>query len=93
MVTIGIWFYADPAGVQRTLQSVRAHTGGPYKLVMLGDGLPAPCEDNSDLVHLESAKAMGAAACFNRLIAHDDADVLVFLESGSKTTGSPIQPQ
>ena len=41
MVTIGIWFYADPIGLKRTLDSVRVHTSGPYTLVVLGDGLQA----------------------------------------------------
>ena len=47
---------------------------------------PGTIENKSDLVHLDSAKPLGAATCFNRLIAHDDADVVVFLESGSIVT-------
>jgi GT2 family glycosyltransferase len=86
MVTIGIWYYADPAGLEHTLASIRKHTGSPYRLVVLGDGCQATADALPKCAHLDSARPLGAAACFNRLIAHDDADVVVFLESGSIVT-------
>jgi glycosyltransferase involved in cell wall biosynthesis len=86
MVTIGIWFYADPVGLERTLDGLRKHTDRPYKLVVLGDGLPAQRSDLPGRAYLNSETPLGAAVCFNRLITHDDAQVVVFLESGSMVT-------
>lgn len=84
MVTIGIWSYADLHRLENTLVSLRAYTTAPYKLVVLGDGLRAARDGHN--MHLDTDRPLGAAACFNRLIAHDDADVVVFLESGSIVT-------
>jgi glycosyltransferase involved in cell wall biosynthesis len=91
MITIGIWYYADSDGLQRTVASVRAHSAGAYNLIVLGDGLQATTGDAAELPQRNSDRALGAAACFNRLIAHDRADAVVFLESGSLVTAGWLE--
>jgi glycosyltransferase involved in cell wall biosynthesis len=86
MITIGIWYYADPDGLERTVTSLHAHTAGTCRVVVLGDGRHATTGAADGLPHLDTDCPLGAAACFNRLAAHDDAEVIVFLESGCRVT-------
>ena len=85
-ITIGIWVYAELLQLQRTLESLYKHTLAPYKLVLLPDGpdhaTMAALSQHHDVPQLGTDQALGAPACFNRLIAYDQAEVVVFLESG-----------
>jgi O-antigen biosynthesis protein len=89
-ITIGIWVYAALPRLQRTVESIQRHTSTPYNLVLLLDGLNiatgtalARCQGWTPLA---TDRVLGAPACFNRLISYDQADVVVFLESGSLVT-------
>ena len=85
-ITIGIWVYAEPSRLQRTLESLHKHTLAPYNLVLLPDGpdraTMAALSPRHDVPQLGTERALGAPACFNRLITYDQAEVVVFLESG-----------
>jgi glycosyltransferase involved in cell wall biosynthesis len=66
-VRIGVHVQADPQRLSATVQSLRA-TAPTAEVLLLPD-------------RPDTVAALGAPACFNRLIAQD-ADVFVFLESG-----------
>ncbi len=86
-ICIGIHVHAEPKNLHATLASVRANTTRAYELVFLPDG---PDEATrlaltsfGDVRQLATTEPRGAAACFNRLAASTDANVLILLESGS----------
>lgn len=84
---IGVHVHAEPERLRATLAALKAHTTLPYDLVLLPDG-PDEAVQNAlkslDLIaQSATAEPHGGAACFNRLAAHRDADVLVLLESGA----------
>jgi glycosyltransferase involved in cell wall biosynthesis len=89
-ITIGVWIYAEPSSLHRTLDSVQQHTAQPVRLLLLPDGADAPTTAAlarlRDVPQLPTEQALGAPACFNRLLSYDQADVVVFLESGSVVT-------
>jgi O-antigen biosynthesis protein len=87
-VDIGIHVYTQPQRLRETLASLRANTPPDVKLLLLPDG---PDDETAtalaalrDLPQSGTAKPLGAPACFNRLAASTDADVLVLLESGAQ---------
>jgi glycosyltransferase involved in cell wall biosynthesis len=90
LITIGVWVYAEPASLHRTLDSVHKHTAQPLRLILLPDGADAltaaALARLRDVPQLPTEQALGAPACFNRLLSYDQADVVVFLESGSLVT-------
>ena len=90
LITIGVWVYAEPSHLHRTLDSVQKHTAQPMRLILLPDGADAPTAAAlarlQDIPQLPTEQALGAPACFNRLLSYDQADVVVFLESGSVVT-------
>lgn len=89
-ITIGIWVNAEMSGLQRTLDGIRMHTPEPFDLILLPDGPDTATADAltqlKEHPQLATDQALGASACFNRLISYDQADVVVFLESGSIVT-------
>ncbi len=85
-VTIGIYLDQGFERLEASLAALRANTSGTFGLMLLPDGpddatrarlagYGFPTPDGFDL-------PVGAPACFNRLAAGSDADVLVFLEAG-----------
>lgn len=88
--TIGVWCYEEPFRIKRTLKSLRMYTSEPFKLVLMADGMDAAMysslSDLGDIPKLATDKYFGAPACFNRLITYDNADIVVFLESGCIVT-------
>ncbi len=85
MITIGIYLHSDPARLQATLASL-AEYAPATRVVLLPD---APDPDRAATLaapgaypQLGCTEPRGEAAAFNRLIAADDAPVVVFLESG-----------
>jgi O-antigen biosynthesis protein len=87
-VAIGVYVHAEPLRLQQTLTSLREHTTMSYELLVLSDG--ADAETQQFLCHAGEVKqsatteARGVAACFNRLCASTQADVVVLLESGCR---------
>ena len=85
-ILIGIWVYAEPSKLHRTLESIHTHTPAPHALVLLPDGpdptTAAALSQHHGVPQLATDQALGAPACFNRLIAYDQAKVVIFLESG-----------
>ena len=84
---IGVHVHAEPERLAATLASVRAHTSGPYDLLLLPDGADAPTRAHlarlHDVAQDATTEPSGAAACFNRLVRASAAPHLVLLESGS----------
>lgn len=85
---VGVHVHAEPAQLLATLRSLCAHTPPEVGLLLLPDGPDAPTRaalaDLGGLPQSATAEARGAPACFNRLAALGDADVLVLLESGAR---------
>jgi glycosyltransferase involved in cell wall biosynthesis len=86
-ICVGVHVHSDPARLSETLAHLRANTAAEIDIVALGDGPdPATRAALAQLGgHRQSTtdEPRGAAACFNRLLRESDADVLIFLESGS----------
>jgi len=86
-VSVGIHVHEEPAGLRATLASLERDAGPSYELVVLGDGPDA--ETAAELLALtdirrdSTVEPCGPAACFNRLTAGCDSDVVVLLESGA----------
>jgi len=89
-ITIGIHVHAEPARLQATIASLRRHTAPGYELVLLADGpdteMQAKLTELGQIPQSVTAEPRGGAACFNRLIAHDDAELVILLESGCLVT-------
>jgi glycosyltransferase involved in cell wall biosynthesis len=85
-ICIGIPAYEQPAQLQKTLQSLWANTPMPFEVLLLADGPDdSTLAELSRLSHLPQSRTqqpLGAAACFNRLSASTQADIVVLLESG-----------
>src|SRR5215510_14911309 len=87
-ICIGVQVYEHADGLVRTLAALRANTGRDVEIILLPDGPDSSLRQRlsllSDLSQLSTDDARGAAACFNRLAAYSDADVVVFLENGAQ---------
>jgi glycosyltransferase involved in cell wall biosynthesis len=86
-VSIGIHVHAEPERLRATLTSVRTQTDHLYDLTLLPDG-PDDATKSAltalfDIPQVGTREALGAAACFNRLVTCGSADVYVLVESGS----------
>ncbi|HET6980077.1 MAG TPA: glycosyltransferase [Pyrinomonadaceae bacterium] len=86
-ICIGIHVHAEPERLRSTVNSVRAHTSGSFEILLLPDGPDAATtfalRAMPDLQQCGSS-ARGTAACFNRLAAYSNAEVVVLLESGAQ---------
>jgi glycosyltransferase involved in cell wall biosynthesis len=86
-VLIGIHLQCEPERLQNTIASLRANTSAEVEILLLADGpdsdTAAALEQHSLLAQSATQEALGAAACFNRLVQHSERDVYIFLESGS----------
>jgi len=84
-VCIGIHVHAELTRLRATLDSLRVHS--PWaRLVLLPDSpdqRTAAVLRQIDLPQLATHEPLGPAACFNRLFAYAQSDVIVLLESGS----------
>jgi glycosyltransferase involved in cell wall biosynthesis len=89
-ICVGIYVSAEPERLRETLLSLRANTSQPVELLLLLDGLKLDDAVRSLLPSLDdqqlsgTSEARGTAACFNRLAAHNQADLVVLLESGAQ---------
>src|SRR4051812_32933052 len=83
-VAIGVHVHAEPRRLQATLDSLRAHAPGAA-VVLLPD---RPDEATRaalaaiDLPKLGTREPQEPAACWNRLVAATEAEVVVLLERG-----------
>jgi glycosyltransferase involved in cell wall biosynthesis len=86
-IAIGIPVHAEPDRLFATLSGLRTNTGHAADLLLLPDGPdPDTAEALRRLAHLlqsGTSEPLGGPACFNRLAAETDAEVLVLLESGA----------
>ena len=86
-VCIGIHAHSDPVRLAATLRNLALHTSAEVQRLLLIDGPDAGLRAAlAQYTHLSASvtdEPRGAPACFNRLLREADADVYVFLESGS----------
>lgn len=86
-VCIGISVQEDPQRLRLTLDSVRRNTSQSVQIVLLPDDPDESASayiSNLNLPIVTGGDGAGAAACFNRLVTHADAEVYVFLEGGTR---------
>lgn len=87
-VCIGIHVRTEAWRLSATLASLRANTAHDVELLLLADGPDHATAEAlaslRDLPQSGTERPSGAPACFNRLAASTDADVLVLLESGAQ---------
>ena len=84
-VLVGVHVHAQPQRLQATLAALRDRSPA-VDLVLLPDGPDvetARAVRATGLPVLGTTNPQGVPACFNRLIASDDAPLLVLLESGA----------
>src|SRR5918999_2557368 len=85
-ICIGIHAHEQPQQLLATLESVRRNTASTVRLTILPDGpnpkLSQALRGLSDITQYGTEEALGPSACFNRLAASSNAEVLVLLESG-----------
>jgi glycosyltransferase involved in cell wall biosynthesis len=83
---IGIPVREDPAATVQTLARLREHTRDA-SIVLLCDGVDAvsraALEKSGDARVLAWNRTLGSAACFNRLVQSEEADLYVLLENGA----------
>jgi glycosyltransferase involved in cell wall biosynthesis/GT2 family glycosyltransferase len=95
-VAIGVHVHAEPHHLLATLAALRAHTPSGFELWLLPDGPdPATRAALTALggIPLSATDApLGAAACFNRLARHNDAETIVLLESGTIVGPGWLEP-
>jgi O-antigen biosynthesis protein len=96
MIAIGVHVHAEPERLRATLAALNAHTPRGFDLLLLPDGPdPETCAALRELAAIPqsaSEAALGAAACFNRLVGATTADTLVFLESGTIVSPGWLEP-
>jgi glycosyltransferase involved in cell wall biosynthesis len=87
-ICVGIHLHAQPQQLQATVESVRRTCPPGVELVLLPDGADAQMKRAlrawGELPQLATERALGAAACFNRLATYSDAAIVALLESGSR---------
>ncbi|HWF90349.1 MAG TPA: glycosyltransferase, partial [Pyrinomonadaceae bacterium] len=87
-VSVGIYYQSEPERLRLTLDSLRRNTAPGFQLVLLPDGPDARMVQTlsglTDIPQSGTREPAGAAACFNRLAAYSDADVVILLESGAQ---------
>ena len=86
-ICIGIHVHAEPPRLRATLHSLQRHTRQPVVTMLLPDGpdreMAQALSTLTHLPQLATPDPQGPAACFNRLAASGDGQILVLLESGS----------
>ena len=83
---IGIRVTDQPEQLRLTLESLRQNTASGAHVILLPDGPDARMRQAlkalDTYTQIGTREPSGSAACFNRLASHNQAEVLVFLESG-----------
>jgi len=87
-VSVGIYCHTDPERLRSTVDTLRRNTAPGFQLVLLPDGpdtrLIQTLSALTDIPQSGTREPAGTAACFNRLAAYSDADVVVLLENGAQ---------
>src|SRR5690349_2292987 len=87
-VSVGIYCQSEPDRLRLTMDSLRRNTAPGFQLVLLPDGPDARMVQTlsglADIPQSGTRDPAGAAACFNRLAAFSNADVVILLESGAQ---------
>jgi glycosyltransferase involved in cell wall biosynthesis len=89
-VMVGVHVHAEPTRLVETVRSLRADRGEDTGIVLLPDGPDAALATAltteptlAGLPRWGTAEPLGPPACFNRLSARTDAEVIVLVESGT----------
>jgi len=86
-VCIGIPVRAEPEKLDATIESLSANTMQNVSLLLLPDGpdeaMKAALANYKDVPQSGTDESRGLPACFNRLAAYTDSDILVLFESGA----------
>lgn len=86
-ICVGVYARTDASRLANTLRFLGEATDMPVDVLVLADGVDADTrlflDASSGLAVSASAVPVGAAASFNRLLRERDADIYVFLESGT----------
>jgi O-antigen biosynthesis protein len=87
-ICIGIHVCDQSERLHATLESLRQNTVSQVEVVLLPDGPDAgtrqALQTLGHIAQFGTGEPSGAAACFNRLALHSDADILVLLEAGAQ---------
>ena len=85
-VCIGVHIQTEPQRLRETLFSISRNTSCAYELIILTDGADAETTQALQEISVRQSSTIeprGVAACFNRLVSDNDAEVFVLLESGA----------
>ena len=85
-ITVGIHVHTEPPRLEATLTAVRQPGRRPLELLLLGDGPDRALRASlrtTEIPQSVTTEALGPPACFNRLAAYGDSDVVILLESGA----------
>jgi O-antigen biosynthesis protein len=86
-VTIGVYVDGEVRRLEATLAGLRAHTVQAFELALLPAHVDSATREFLSARGIDVAPqeepAAGGAAWFNRLAAHTESEVIVFLESGA----------
>jgi glycosyltransferase involved in cell wall biosynthesis len=85
-VTFGIHVHAEPVRLIQTLNALANGGRHPFRVLLLPDGPDAATRATLatlDLPRSMTSEALGPPACFNRLAAETDSDIVIMLESGA----------
>jgi hypothetical protein len=81
-VDIGIHLHGEPEWLGATLAHLRAATTKAPNILPLPDGPDAATrqmlETYGNLQQFPTDQPLGAAVCFNRLLRHSDAELVIF---------------
>jgi glycosyltransferase involved in cell wall biosynthesis len=84
---VGVHVHSQPEHFAQTLRHLLANSPSSIEVLVLADGPDAATRSKLDQLGQYRIALIdeprGAAACFNRLLQESDAEILVFLESGS----------
>src|SRR5262245_34318361 len=87
-ICIGVHAHEQPEQLRATLESLRRNTVAETQVILLPDGPDAGLKQAlpafGNIAQFDTKEPLGAAACFNRLAANSDAEIVVLLESGAR---------
>src|ERR1041385_539899 len=93
-VCIGIPIQSEPQRVRVTLDSLQQSSSAGIEVVVIPDDADATTRQflaRIDAPVVTSGDGVGTAACFNRLAAYSQAEVIVLLESGTRVGRSWLE--
>jgi glycosyltransferase involved in cell wall biosynthesis len=95
-IAVGIRVDTEPERLTATLEHLRRYTAHPIEILLLADGpdlsMQRVLAEWGDLPQSATAQQLGAAACFNRLLRHGNADLMIFMEAGALVGPGWLEP-